>query len=206
MADATPADVLAQMAAQTAAMNKLTNSWQAYMDQQRRYDNGTADEVITSPAGQPDPGYYPVIDPAGLVTWRPSVKRQIAEANTLSLRSVQLNLTTGFLASEGVTVTDNSYTFRASDSGRTYYMAGKSLSAGITLTLPNGLPTGWTCNIIQLGSGQIRFVAATGASFLRRNNFDAIAGQYGIANVTCLTRVSGTNSTYDIFGDLKVAS
>jgi hypothetical protein len=53
-----------------------TTAWQGYLTQQRRLLAGTSNEVITVPAGQPAPGWYPVTDPSGITTWTPSAARQ----------------------------------------------------------------------------------------------------------------------------------
>lgn len=53
-------------------------------------------------------------------------------------------------------------------------------SAGLTLTLPaSGIPEGFNCMVLQLGTGQVSF----SGTYSNRNGFSKTAGQYSIATI-----------------------
>lgn len=67
-----------------------------------------------------------------------------------------------------------SYTATVSDNLR--HIVFNSATA-VTLTLPNSLPAGWECSVLQLGAGQVT-VAVTGGNLRSRDSHTKTAGQY----------------------------
>lgn len=68
--------------------------------------------------------------------------------------------------------------------------------SGVTLTLPNDLPVGFSFLVEQAGAGQVTFSAASGATLVNRQSFTKTAGQY--ANVSVYVR-SNTNNVSAIW-------
>lgn len=57
-------------------------------------------------------------------------------------------------------------------------------AASITFTIPNSVPVGWECSILQLGAGVVT-VAVTGGSLRHLENNTKTAGQYAQAYLYC---------------------
>lgn len=89
--------------------------------------------------------------------------------------------------------TGTTYTMQASDNGKlvTFDNAGT-----VTVTLPSGLPAGFNIVCVQLGAGQVSFVAGSGATISNRQNQAKVVGQKGVVTV-----VAVATSTYYIAGD-----
>src|SRR5262249_2014488 len=69
--------------------------------------------------------------------------------------------------------TGTTYTLTSTDTGKTLTFNNAS---AITVTLPNSLAVGFTCECIQLGAGQVTFSAAAGATLNNRSSQTKIAG------------------------------
>lgn len=76
--------------------------------------------------------------------------------------------------------TGTTYTLLSSDAGKILTFDNAS---DITLTVPTGLPVGFTCTIIQLGAGEVIFTASS-TTINNRGGFDRTNGQYAMATVT----------------------
>lgn len=78
-------------------------------------------------------------------------------------------------------------------------------SAVATLTLPNTLPVGWECGIIQTGTGQVTIQVATGGTgaVLSRGNLTKTAGQYAQAYVVVISNGNGTAAQICLGGDIS---
>ena len=80
----------------------------------------------------------------------------------------------GFTAN--ITSVAANYSLTSADNGKVI----QSTSAGaITITIPNGLPAGFNCTIVQMGAGQITFAG----TYLNRGNFTKTASQYAIVSI-----------------------
>ncbi len=90
------------------------------------------------------------------------------------------------------------YTLTAVDSG--YVMRVDSASA-VAITLPNSLPVGFELTVIQMGSGQVQFVPATGATLNNRNSFTRTAGQYARVTLNVQENSSGVLAKFILAGD-----
>lgn len=73
-------------------------------------------------------------------------------------------------------------------------------ASAVTLTLPNTLPEGWKCDILQMGAGQVT-VSVAGSSPLARGAHTKTAGQYAVATVFVESNGSGTNAIVILSGD-----
>lgn len=92
-----------------------------------------------------------------------------------------------------------SYTAVAADNRRKIVFTS---ATGVTLTLPNSLPAGWECGIIQMGAGQVTVAAAAGGALLSRGSLTKTAGQYAQAYVV-VTSNTGTAAQVCLGGDIS---
>jgi hypothetical protein len=106
--------------------------------------------------------------------------------DTLEERTIQANLTK----------TAN-YTATAADNRRRIVFNSAS---AVTLTLPNNLPDGWECGIVQLGAGAVTIAVASGGTLLSRTSHTKTAGQYAQAYVFVASN-TGTAAQVVLGGD-----
>jgi hypothetical protein len=79
----------------------------------------------------------------------------------------------------------------ATDNGKVIQTTG---ATAVTITIPTGLPTGFNCTVVQMGSGQITF----SGTFLNRTGFTKTASQYSIVSILNL----GSNN-YLVTGEMS---
>ena len=90
------------------------------------------------------------------------------------------------------------YTLQASDNG-TIIFANKATA--LTITLPNSLPVGFNCVVVQEGAGQVTFSAASGATMQAPNSATKSAAQYG--SVSLLVKANaGSAADWRLDGSL----
>lgn len=94
--------------------------------------------------------------------------------------------------------TGTTYTLVAGDSGKVVRCTNAS---AITVTLPNSLGEGFTCEIIQGGAGQVTLSAAGGATLNNRQSHTKIAGQHGAARLVVTSNSGGSAAVYNLAGD-----
>lgn len=104
------------------------------------------------------------------------------------------NFTTSLNQQTGVT-----YTLQTSDRGKIVELSNAS---AITVTLPNSLPQGFSCLVVQSGAGQVTLTAASGATLLNRQSFTKTAGQNAGLTLYVRSNTSGTNAVYVSIGDM----
>ena len=92
----------------------------------------------------------------------------------------------GFAAN--VATISANYSITAADNGK---IIQSTSATAITVTIPTGLPTGFNCTIVQMGTGQITF----SGTYLNRAGFTKTASQYSVASIVHL----GSNSIL-VFG------
>lgn len=110
----------------------------------------------------------------------------ISDANEISGYAANINAQTG-----------TTYTLVASDAGKIVELTN---AAAITLTLPNDLPKGFCCTVVQGGAGAVTFTPASGATRVNRSSHTKSAG----SNAWCGLYVrsnSGTNAAWVLGGD-----
>jgi hypothetical protein len=96
-----------------------------------------------------------------------------------------------------LTIADNaatSITLADSDNNRVVRCTS---SSAVTITVPSTLAAGFSCMIIQAGTGRVTFVAGSGATLNSFGNLLATAGQHAPAS---LMRVGA--GTYNLSGNL----
>lgn len=91
-----------------------------------------------------------------------------------------------------------SYTFVSSDTGKTVtFNNGSTVSA----MLPNNMGLGFTCEVIQLGAGQVSFFVNSGATLQNRSSQTKLAGLYAAGRLSVLSVGAGASATYNLAGD-----
>jgi hypothetical protein len=75
------------------------------------------------------------------------------------------------------------YSITAADNGK---VIQSTSATAITVTIPTGLPTGFNCTVVQMGTGQITF----SGTYLNRTGFSKSASQYAVVSILHL----GSNS------------
>jgi hypothetical protein len=99
------------------------------------------------------------------------------------------------LTSSGVrTLTGTTYTFLSTDNGDVLTMNNAS---PITVTVPSGLPVGYSVTVIQLGAGQVSFTAS-GTTINSYQSYTKIAGQHGSASL-----ISYSSNVFNLAGSLS---
>lgn len=101
------------------------------------------------------------------------------------------------LTSSGIRgLTGTTYTFLASDNGD---VLTHDNSSGCTMTIPTGLPVGFSTTIIRLNaSGRVSFVPASGVTMNSYGGFSGMAGQHGSASL-----ISYATNIYNLSGTLS---
>jgi len=94
--------------------------------------------------------------------------------------------------------TGASYTLAPADCGKVVEL---SHTAAITLTLPNNLPAGFCCTLVQTGAGQVTLASASGATLKHRQNHTRIAGTEGLASIYITANSNGSSAVYRWGGD-----
>jgi hypothetical protein len=92
-----------------------------------------------------------------------------------------------------LTSSTTNYTLVRQDSGK--FLNVNSGSA-VTITVPTGLPTGFTVSLCQLGAGQVTVTGAVGVTINNRQSHTKTAGQYSVASL-----VGTSANTYVFVGD-----
>jgi hypothetical protein len=94
--------------------------------------------------------------------------------------------------------TGTTYTLVAADNGKVVRLTNAS---AITVTMPNNMPVGFNCMLVQYGAGQVTMVPASGAVLRSRQAHSKIAGQYGAASLIVVANPSGTTAEWLLQGD-----
>lgn len=68
------------------------------------------------------------------------------------------------------------YNLSAADNGK---IIQSTAASAITVTIPAGLPTGFNCTIVQMGTGQLTF----SGTYLNRGGFTKTASQYAVVSI-----------------------
>jgi hypothetical protein len=93
------------------------------------------------------------------------------------------------------TQTGTTYIFIAADNGEIVTFNNGST---ITVTVPTGLPVGFNCTAIQLGTGAVGFTAASGVTLNAYSSAYKIAGQHGSASL-----ISYATNVFNLSGSLN---
>lgn len=74
-----------------------------------------------------------------------------------------------------------------------------------TITVPNSLPEGWWCDLLQLGAQTATFTAATGATVNSLTGTEETGGQYGRVRLEVVANSDGESASAVLSGDLEPA-
>ncbi len=103
-----------------------------------------------------------------------------------------------FSAVIGVQTAD--YTLQATDNGTVIYM---NKATAVTVTLPNALPAGFNCVVVQEGAGQVTFAAASGATKQSPSGNAKSAAQYGSVSLLVKANAGGSAADWRLDGALS---
>lgn len=91
------------------------------------------------------------------------------------------------------------YTLAAGDNGTIVYV---NKPTAVTVTLPNSLPAGFNCVVVQEGAGQVTFAVASGASKQSPNGASKISIQYGSVSLMVKANSGGSAADWRLDGAL----
>lgn len=148
-------------------------------------DPGAGDGDVVGPGASVD-NTLPRFDGTGGKTLQGSGVA-VSDNNEISGYRGHLNAQTG-----------TTYTLQASDSGKIVECTN---GAAITVTLPNSLPVGFCCTVVQGGAGAVTFSAASGATLRNRQSHTKTAGQWAGATLYVRTNSGGSAAEYVLNGD-----
>ena len=81
-----------------------------------------------------------------------------------------------------------------------------SSSSVVAVTLPNSLPKGFFCTIVQGGAGQVQFTAGSGATLQNRQGNTATYGRYAVVTLEVTENSGGSSAVYILAGDTTTAT
>lgn len=103
----------------------------------------------------------------------------------------------GYVAPKGPVALAASRTLTEDDNGATLVYGG---AGAATVTVPQGLPAGFTCKIVQNAAGAVTVAAASGVTVVSADTFVKTKGANAVID---LTQVSGVK--YNLGGQGAVA-
>lgn len=121
-------------------------------------------------------------------------------SNIFSVNSTAVSLNLTSLQNFGSLVqlkTDN-YTVANSDTGSIIEISN---TAAKTVTLPATCPVGINIMVTQIGTGNVTFANAAGATLRKRTTGANVGGQYGIATAYVRTNSGGSAAEWVLSGD-----
>jgi hypothetical protein len=105
----------------------------------------------------------------------------VSTTGNLTGGNVSTSTISGFAAN--VATISAAYNLTSADNGK---IIQSTAASAITVTIPAGLPTGFNCTIVQMGTGQITF----SGTYSNRSGFTKTASQYAVVSIMHL----GSNS------------
>lgn len=93
--------------------------------------------------------------------------------------------------------TGTTYTLVAADTGKIVELSNAS---AIALTIPNNLPKGFACTVVQGGVGQVTMASTGSGTLVNRQSHTKTAGQNGMVTLYVRSN-SGTNAVWVLGGD-----
>ena len=94
--------------------------------------------------------------------------------------------------------TGTTYTLVAADSGKVVELEN---AAAIAATLPDSLPAGFCCTVVQAGAGQVTFGIGGGATLRQRQSHTKTAGQWAGTTLYVRTNAGGSAAEWVLMGD-----
>lgn len=89
-------------------------------------------------------------------------------------------------------------TLSGTDLGATILMSNAS---AIAVTLPNSLPAGFQCTLVQVAAGAFTLAAASGATLREINSQTKSAGQWAVVGLAVITNAGGSAAEWVASGD-----
>lgn len=155
---------------------------------------------LTASAALTSDDFFPVVDSGSLVTLRASAQQILNYVTGSTFNSLTLNgdisvANSGSIYGQVAELTSSTtnYTLVSQDSGK--FLNVDSGSA-VNVTVPAGLPTGFTISVCQLGSGSVSFVTGSGVTINNRQGHTKTAGQFAVASI-----VGTAADVYVLVGD-----
>lgn len=97
-----------------------------------------------------------------------------------------------------VTLTGTAHTLDESYIRKTIFFTN---SSAVTFTLPNSTYVNFICRIVQGGTGQVTFSAASGATLRNRSSHTKTAGRYAVCTLEVMSNSGGAAAEYLLSGD-----
>ena len=121
-----------------------------------------------------------------------TISGNLSGSGSLSGFNANLNAVTSF--------SSNDYELQASDNGKVVTIDNSGTAA--TVSIPNGLPAGFNCLIVQKGDHQTTIQKKSGDAVTIANRSSEVmtAGQYAVVSVINIGN-DGTNDIYILSGD-----
>lgn len=94
------------------------------------------------------------------------------------------------------------YTLSADMTGRVHTVTSGS---GVTVTLPNNLPVGFTLTVIQGGAGQVTFSAASGATLSKLAATAKTTAQYAVVRLHVIANSDNASAQFVLSGDVAAS-
>jgi hypothetical protein len=91
------------------------------------------------------------------------------------------------------------YTLQAADNGTIVFV---NKATAVTVTLPNSLPAGFNCVLVQEGAGQVTFATASGATKQSPGGASKTAAQYGSVALLVKANAGGSAADWRLDGAL----
>ena len=79
-----------------------------------------------------------------------------------------------------------------------------SNATAVAVTLPNSLPAGFSCLLMQSSTATVTISAASGATLRNARNHTKLFGQWSMATVYVRTNTAGNNAEWVLSGDTKL--
>lgn len=95
-------------------------------------------------------------------------------------------------------LTGTAYTLTLADNNKVVTLTNNS---AITVTIPNNLPSGFECSLLQGGPGQVTVVPASGTTLNNRSGHNKLAGRYARASVLVVANASDAAAIVNFAGD-----
>jgi hypothetical protein len=97
-----------------------------------------------------------------------------------------------------VVIKTDSYSLAAQQSSHLHRVVA---TTPITVSLPGGLPVGFTVTVFQDNTGQVTFVPTTGATLVNRQNFTRTQGINAVVTLIVVSNPDGASAKYLLAGD-----
>jgi hypothetical protein len=111
-----------------------------------------------------------------------------------SVPSARANLASGFVVNNANTT----ILLSAADNGTCIRCTANTL---VTITAPNDAAVNFNVMVIQAGTGQVQFQAASGATIVNRQGHTKTAGQHACVLLLVTANSGGSAANYNLSGD-----